>query len=110
MKEYVTPRGVNSPNQTWVLKLGTTASVLVGRSGHSDARLGVDVDNARSRPDSLYGLALISGLNAIWTSPAITALSEGEPPLYGTWMTSMPVRCLKISMARLVEEPRPADE
>ena len=66
--------------------------------------------SARSRPDlTCWWMAtVLEKLNC--TSPAMSAVSAGALPLYGTWTMLVPVRSLKSSAAMCCVVPAPAEE
>ena len=83
---------------------------MVGTSGSCGSRFGAAIASARSRPPWTY--PWIAGMlaNERSTSPAISAVSDGDEPLYGMCAMDVFVRIFSSSAARCWVVPTPADE
>src|SRR5450759_911123 len=92
--------GATSPHHTEASYPGTPASVKVGTSGNMAMRLGFATASARKRPDLMLATTSIGLMIMNDRRPPIRSVSAGEPPLYGTWTTSILVVSLNSSEAR----------
>ena len=103
------PAGVYSIVHVNTSNPGHPSSAIVGTSGSDGSRVAVVTASARSLPAFTCGEALTTLSIMIGTWPAITSISAGPLPLYGTCSMSMPAARLKSSMPRWDGEPLPID-
>src|SRR5260221_892185 len=102
--------GASRPNHSGTSTPSTPASFIVGTSGRSSVRFAPATASARRRPErTCWRIATVLE-KLSWTSPAISAVSAGALPLYGTCTMLVPVRSLKSSPARCWLPARPAHE
>ncbi len=97
------------PFQPVASKPVTPASSIVGTSGRPGVRLSAVTAIGRSCPALMPGMAASGSANDSWTSPPISAVTAGPPPLNGTCTMSRPVMVLNSSPARWGRLPLPAE-
>jgi hypothetical protein len=90
-------------------KPGRADSATVGRSGMATERCRLPTAMALRRPAFTCGRAPGPVSNITDTSPAISAVRAGGPPLKGTCTMSIPARLLNISIARWLVTPLPPE-
>ena len=103
------PRGAISPTQPVDWKPGSADSAMVGRSGVWVVRFGPAVARPRSCPERMNGSVAASGVSVNWASLVTVAVTDAPPPLYGTWIASVPLASRNCTPARWLCEPAPAE-
>jgi hypothetical protein len=83
------------------------ASASVGTSGSAAARTLLETAKARSRPSRIWPMQLGILSHPDSRRPATTSTNIGPAPRKGTWVISVPLRSLNISMVICGEPPEP---
>src|SRR5688572_9007812 len=83
--------------------------VIVGRSGKAEDFLAVVTASARTRFALSWFEATGPVANSMSVSPLTREPIDGPPPLYGTWVSLMPVDCFSISIERWLVVPAPLE-
>src|SRR3989304_177795 len=100
------PAGMNIAYQLSTSKPGYI-EFMVGSLGYALAGFAVVTAIALTLPDATCGATASAVPNSKSTSPLISAIIAGPPPLYDTFTMLAPVLCFNISTARKLVVPAP---
>jgi len=80
---------------------------MVGTPGIPGERFAVLTPSAFNRPDFICGIAIGVRQKLTLTMPDIRSCCAGPLPLYGTWLSLIPVMYMKSSVTRCCAPPLP---
>src|SRR3972149_6301086 len=107
MMSFGTPAGVSTPNQVERSYPGSPDSPSVGIDGINDARFALVTASGLSLPTFSRGSADVRVEKLMSISPAATATTYSDAPLYGTCTIFALAIQLKSSAARCTTPPTP---
>ena len=109
MMRGLVPAGAARTHQFVIASCGNPASTVVGTSGISARRWRASTASTRILPDFSCDETAGSEGNATWMSPASSAVTMGDVPLYGMYTMEFPVCCENSVPTRNAGVPTPGE-